>query len=97
MAVVSDSVGVRIDPRLLAYELAIRGRGWTDLTLNHATVARLKEGEPVKMRTQQRLAAWLAETPVVPALRELIERPVPSSIECPRCGAEFRPELEGAA
>jgi hypothetical protein len=92
MAVSYDSPMARIDPRLLAYELAIRGRSWTDLTrcpagcppgratcrhrVNSSTVTRIRKGEDVSPGTKLKLGRWLRDAPVDRELVAVTAKPV---------------------
>jgi len=69
-----------VSPRLLAYELARRGKGWVDLSrgehrLNPTTVGKLRHRLHVTAATRLRLGQWLAATPVLPELDAVLSRP----------------------
>jgi hypothetical protein len=70
----------RVDPEQLAYQLAVRGKAWSDLTsgawhLGTDTVARLRHGEPVRPDTLAKLSRWLNAVPEVPGLAGVLRRP----------------------
>jgi hypothetical protein len=92
MAVLSESpmtTTSRIDPRLLAYELAIRGRSWTDLTrcpascppgicrhrVNSSTVTKIRKGEDISPGTKLKIGRWLRDAPVDRELASVTAKP----------------------
>ena len=85
MAIVTESTqklsgASAIAPERLAYELAIRGKGWKDLrpTLSINTVTKLRAGvrvDELHPSTLEKLADWLRATPIEPSLEAVIRRP----------------------
>jgi transcriptional regulator with XRE-family HTH domain len=70
-------MGVRLNPRRLRRELAIRGLQSADLALlsglSAATISAAMQGRSVSARILRRIALALSEVPILPGGEELLD------------------------